>query len=281
MELLKEIAKTDCSIYINMPFNREENFNTLLKTIDILKDLGFKIIYVEKEELSYYEHIGNMVFSQKERTIKPNFNIYMIKASNSYLEIKRVSEEIKRYFIKGVDLKDIAIILVNPNEYKDIMFQVFEEERIPCSLNKDISLIEIPLIKEILHILEFNINKGNKTSIINRIKSNYFSLCNNEDKEVIEYILRKLQFDSTWELLNSDKLQSFNYASNIEKIIIAIEEESKSIPEKANIEEYVELIMNIIQKYNIEDSIINIYNLTKDYDLLYRDFAALNKFRKF
>lgn len=280
MELLKEIAKTDCSIYINMPFNREENFNTLLKTIDILKDLGFKIIYVEKEELSYYEHIGNMVFSQKERTIKPNFNIYMIKASNSYLEIKRVSEEIKRYFIKGVDLKDIAIILVNPNEYKDIMFQVFEEERIPCSLNKDISLIEIPLIKEILHILEFNINKGNKTSIINRIKSNYFSLCNNEDKEVIEYILRKLQFDSTWELLNSDKLQSFNYASNIEKIIIAIEEESKSIPEKANIEEYVELIMNIIQKYNIEDSIINIYNLTKDYDLLYRDFAALNKFRE-
>ena len=174
----------------------------------------------------------------------------------------------------------MAIVLVDLNEYKDIMFQVFEEERIPCSLNKDTSLIELPLIKEVLHILEFNINKGNKTSIINRIKSNYFSLCNNEDKEIIEYILRKLQFDSTWELLNDSQLQSFNCASTIEKIIIAIEEESKSIPKEANIEDYVELIMNIIQEHNIEDSIINIYNLTKDYDLLYRDFAALNKLRE-
>ncbi len=50
MELLKEIARTNCSIYINMPFNREENFNTLIKTLDILKDLGFKIVDVKKRK---------------------------------------------------------------------------------------------------------------------------------------------------------------------------------------------------------------------------------------
>ena len=95
MELLKEIAKTDCSIYINMPFNREENFNTLLKTLNILKDLGFKIIHVNKEELSYYEHMGNIVFIQKERMTKPNFNIHMIKAPNSYLEMKKYLRKLK------------------------------------------------------------------------------------------------------------------------------------------------------------------------------------------
>src|SRR5699024_10169369 len=33
-------------------------------------------------------------------------------------------------------------------------------------------------------------------------------------------------------------------------------------------------------EYNVEDSIIEIYRITQDYDLLHRDFMALNKFKE-
>lgn len=279
LELLREITKTNCPIYINMPFERGENFNTLNETIEILKDLGFKIQYLEKENPSYYEQMANLIFTEDGKKLKPNPNIYTIKAANIYLELKKICEEIKRQYINGIELQDMALILVNPDKYRNKMFKVFQEERIPCSLDKNINLIEIPLIKEIVHILNLKKNNMDKTSIINRIKSNYFSLCNVEEREATEYFLRKLNFNGIDDLLNSEKLKKIVYMPNVEEIIFSIKEEAMTIPKKASIAKYVESILYLLDKYSIEERILDIYNNTEDYNLLNRDLASLNKFR--
>ncbi len=280
LELLKEITKTQVPIYINMPFNRDENFSTFEETLKSLVDLGFEIEYSKEEKQSYYEKVANRIFSQVQIPMKPNPSISMIKAPNCYLEMKKVAEEIKRHNVEGINLKDMAIVLVAPDEYKSTMFQVFEEEKIPCSMNKDIKLIEIPLIKEIIHILELKMDRMAKPSIINRIKSNYFSLCHDDEKEAIEYIIRKTYFNDIADLKDSEQIMASIYGATIDEIILKLEKELNSIPEKACIEEYIKVLTDILNNYNLQEKILDIYSRTKDYDLLYRDFAALNKLQE-
>ena len=40
------------------------------------------------------------------------------------------------------------------------------------------------------------------------------------------------------------------------------------------------MVQNLVSSSNIEESILNIYNKTEDHDLLYRDFAGLNKLKQ-
>ena len=277
IKLLGEIAKTQIPIYINMPFCRRDNFKTLDNTLTQLKDLGFQIEYVEKEKKNYYEIMAEEVFTKSDTKLEPNFNIKLIKANNDYLEIKKISEKIKYHYGQGIKLEDMAIVLTSPNKYKEIMFQVFEEEKIPCTLDEDINLMEIPLIKELLYILELKENRGDKKSIINRVKSSYFNLCNGEERDAIEYILRKTYFNSSEDIKNSQELLASDYGELIDKLIIEIEEEMALIPEKKNIEEYIELVQNILSKFNIEERIFNFYSITLDYNLLYRDLIAIQK----
>ena len=277
IKLLGEIAKTQIPIYINMPFCRKDNFETLENTLVQLKDLEFEIEYVEKEKKNYYEIMAEEIFTKSANKLEPNFNIKFIKANNNYLEMKKISEKIKYHYSQGIKLEDMAIVLTNPEEYKEIMFQVFEEEEIPCTLDEDINLMEIPFIKELIYILELKENHGDKKSIINRVKSSYFNLCNGEERDAIEYILRKTYFTNSEDIKNSQELLASDYAELIDKLIIEIEGEMALIPKKANIEEYVKLIQNILFKFNIEEKIFNIYSITLDYNLLYRDLMAIKK----
>lgn len=267
LELLKEIAKTKCSIYINMPFNRPENFKTFTSTVEILRELGFTIEAVGKESYTYYDELANIVFSENNKTLYPNQNIHVIKAANSYLELKKISEEIKRHYSDGVDLKDMAIVITNPDKYNDRIFQVFEEERIPSNLDREISLSQIPLLEELVFILEVKKNHMDKNSIINRVKSNFFSLCTRDKREAFEYILRKEEYSS-------------QIREELDCILKLIEEETKQIPEKGKLKEFIKVVRDFLKKYNVVERIMEIYNETKDYNLLNRDFLAFAKFNE-
>ncbi len=84
-----------------------------------------------KKDFSSYENMANMIFSKNYEKIKPKEDIQIIKGANSYLEIKRIAEEIKKHYVQGIELKDMGIVLANSQEYKNILFQVFEEEKYP------------------------------------------------------------------------------------------------------------------------------------------------------
>jgi len=266
VELIKELAKANCSIYINMPFNRDENFNLFNTTLDLLDDLGFTIVKEKEENKNYFEELANILFTESEKKLDYNSNIHVIKASSTYLEIKKICEEIKRLYSKGIKLQDMAIVLTNTVRYKERLFQVFEEEGIPLTLSKETSLLEIPLMKELIHILEVKKNL-NKTSIINRVKSNFFPLCSRDMREAMEYALRKGN-------MNSSLKEEFD------RILSLIEEENSSIPEVAKPYELVRCVMDLIDKYNVTGRILDIYNSIGDYNLLNRDFTALSRLKE-
>jgi len=276
-ELIKEISKTTIPIYINMPFNRDENFKTIVETLNTLEELGFEVQRVDKKDFSSYENMANMIFSKNYEKIKPKEDIQIIKGANSYLEIKRIAEEIKKHYVQGIELKDMGIVLANSQEYKNILFQVFEEEKIPCTLSRDINLMEIPLIKEVLYLLKLKENPRENSNIINRIKCNYIKLCEDEEREAIEYILRKTPFNTWEDIKNSQQLMTSQYSSIIDEIIHDIEEEGKLIPDIEKLEEYIIIVNYLIDKKNIKKNILNIYEKTEDYDILLRDFVALDK----
>lgn len=277
MGLLKEMVDIGVPIYINMPFNRKKNLETLVATIEELKDLGFKVVSIEEREYTYFERMANTIFSHNADKLAPNSNISIIKAPNSYLELKKIGEKIKQHYAKGIDIKDMAIVLANPDEYKDIMFEVFKKEGIPCSLDKDIRLIDVPFIRELLYILKLKQNRMSKSSVINRIKCSYFRICNGKDGDLVEYTLRKLDFDSISKLKDSGKLENLNNIKAIEDIIGILEGEIQILPQKANIKDYTDFLMQIIEKYDLSESILKKYEHVQDYDLLHRDFVALDK----
>ena len=277
LELLKEISKTNCPIFINMPFNRKNNFNTLIETLGLLEKLGYRVEKEERGGLSYYEELANHIFIGGTKKLEPNSNTYLIKAANTHLELKKIAELIKRHKLEGISLKDMAIVLVDSADYKDRLFQVFKEEGIPTSLNKEIKLIELPLIRELLHILQ--LKENTKESIINRIKSSYFNLINIEDREAIEYHLRKIPFKSIEELIKDLSFNPTPYDSEIEALLLSLEEEFNMIPHKASIKDYTTILMNFLEGYQIEEKIFNIYEQIKDYQLFHRDMSALNKLR--
>lgn len=281
LELLREICKRDIPIYINMPFLREENFSTLEETLEILDELGFDLEYLDQKPFNSFEEIAASIFTESEikeeekARFKEEEKVSQIIASNDYLELKKIGEKIKHHHSQGVKLEDMAIVMANPS-YETGLFQVFDEEGIPLKKEKEISLMEIPLAQELTYIFELK-NKIDKGSIVNRIKSNYFSLCPRGEREAIEYILRKTYF-STWsDLENSEQILASSYGESIKNIINTIKEEGESIPDQALVEDYLDIIRGLVEEFDLKGHLLASYKEIGDYDLLHRDLLALEK----
>lgn len=284
IEILKELCKSDINIYINIPFDMKTPLSNVNETIITLEKLGFKLENIEKEENNLFETIGEGLFSNEVEKLDYTKDLRLIKAPSVYLELKKVFEEIKRLNKEGTKLNEISINLLS-EDYKDTLIQVSEEESIEISLRKEKPLIELPLIKEFLSIIETKINNSNKSSIINRVKSNYFAISDYGLRSQLEIILRRLDFNSIEKLLeNLKREQSLNmpeeYIEDFHNIILKINEELNLIPEKDSILNYNNIILNIIDKYKLPDKIYNTYSHVKDYDLLYRDLSSLEKLKE-
>lgn len=284
IEILKELCKSDIDIYINIPFDMKTRLSNINETIVILENLGFKVENVKKEENNLFETIGEGLFSNEVEKLDYTNDLRLIKAPSIYLELKKVFEEIKRLHKEGIKLNEISINLLS-EDYKETLFQVSEEESIEISLIKEKPLIELPLIKEFLSIIETKINNSDKNSIINRVKSNYFTISDYDLKNKLEIILRSLDFNSIEKLLENLKTnQSLNvpedYIEDIHNIILKINQELNLIPETNSIIKYNDIFLNIIDKYKLPDKIHNTYKNGKDYDLLYRDLSSLDKLKE-
>ncbi len=282
LALLKEIVKAPVDIYINMPFEMENDSLTVKETINNLKKLGFKIEKTFEKEVVSLEDICN------------NLSIELVKTPNKYLELKRISQEIKTFYNKGMDLNEIALVVTRPDEYMDTVFKVFDEEKIPCSINEEKFLMNTPIARQFLSIFEVKIKNYDKQSLINRIKSSYFELCTSSERDKIEFFLRKLNFENMGELmyiiankkekyrehikLGKDKyIDKLEFMEYLEKILLDIKREIEIIPNSGSIEDFVAASMKILDNYNIIDKVIEIYNITEDYQLLYRDITTLAK----
>ena len=296
LELLREMIKQPLDIYINIPYKRESEFTCVKETLKFLQSVGFEIVEVKKkEEKNLFEVIGDNLFLEKGYSLKETDNITLIKAANKYIEIKRICQEIKILYNKGVPLKDIGIVITDSQEYLHSTFNVFKEEGIPCFISEEIPLIDMPLVKEFLNIIELKMNKFNKESIIKRIKNSYFNIYSGKEKDKVEYILYSLNYNNINELKTmimeeGNRILALSQDENVEEkweelnylmdSIESLNNEGDLIPDRGGIEEIVDILIDIIDSYNIIEKINKIYRETEDYSIFHRDMSSLSKLKQ-
>ena len=277
--ILKELCKSNVNIYINMPFDVKSKPSNISETILVLKELGFKIENIKKEKFNFFENMGMNLFNHDIAKLDYNKNIKLIKSPSIYLEFKKIFEEIKRLNKIGVKLNEIAIVLLS-DDYKEVLFDVALEEKIPVSLGKETPLIQIPLVREFLNLIQAKIKNGDKPSMINRLKSSYFPIVDYELKNALEFILRRLNFNNSKELINLMKDEkelniSIDYIEPVKEFNEKLEDELSKPQYKDSIENYNNIFLQMVNEYKVEEEIYNRYGQNKNYELFYRDISSL------
>ena len=270
-EMLKYISKENLDIYINIPFNRDENLISLNNTIDAFKNENYKVVKIEKEDKNQFEILANNIFTENNLDFD---NINLTIAPTKEVEIRKIAELIKREYNNGNSLEDIGIVVTN-EKYTPIINNIFESEKISTTNDIYEKLSAIPLVREIIHILEYQLYK-NKDIFKNRFKSRYFKITDEEYMELFEHRL-ETQMDNIFDLKNSFIEEDINI--EIEDIFNKLENEAEYF--KGNsIKELSKGLLDIINIYNIEKNIFEIYERTKDYNQLNRDLKALEQVEK-
>ena len=284
MAILKELTKMDISIYINIPFQTKNGNPIINSTLEKLKNLGFKIENISKEHTNSFEELASFLFTGEREVFDNINNLQLIKSSSMYLEVKKIFEEIKIHHLNGTQLHDIGIVVTN-NIYLEPLFKVAYEEGIPISKAKSIPLMDIGLVKEFLNILENVIMNGAKLNIVNRVKSAYFPIVEKRVSEALEFVVRKQDFQTIHDLksivLESKKLNfPLEYYEPFKKCILEILEEMINIPPISTVEDYIEILLDLLKKYEIDNNLLKRYKAKDDFKIYRKDLKVIEELRK-
>ena len=171
---------------------------------------------------------------------------------------------IKKEYRSGVDLKDMCLA-VTSKDYYSLVTRIFSEEKIGHSLEVDISLVDIPLIKEVVYLLDYFIFED-KESFINRLKSSYFQLGDLEDIQDVEKKVKTSCRDMAEVEVRKEEL-------GLETCFLKLDMERESL-KKDNFKDYTQSILEILAGYNLEARIYSLYRENGNYDIFYRDLKA-------
>ncbi len=280
LEIIRALTNKDIDIYINMPFGNHSNNRILKKTIELLIDMGFETVILEKENKNIFETLGERLFSNSEEKFDYIDRIEIIKSPSSYLELKKVFKEIKKNLAFGTSLKDMGLVVLNRSYLKNLS-RVSLEENIPLKTGSAARLMELPMIKEFCNLINTGISPS-KSNILNRIKSTYFSICSTCLKEEMEYAIRKLNFkdlDELEEIINGRGSMevSESILGDLIKLIDALKEEINSIPKYKDILSYNDYFLQLINDYNVESLIL--LKFIEDEVIFNRDINTLDKLK--
>lgn len=283
LEILKLLKDLDIDIYINIPYQVSSKNTRLEETIAALVELGFEIEYIEKDQYNDFEKLGSILFDRGHSRTKAN--IELIKASSLEMEIRKILKEIKNnYSYKSIDLRDNCVCIFN-SEYAKMLFKIAREEKIPLSIDHTRSLKNLPLSKEIISLLEFNLYLGDKEILLDRLKSVYLPVCNDELRDSLEYVLRGSHFKDIGQLKNQiNQGRSLDipegYREHVLKIIEHLEEEVWIFQDAITLEDYNRNLASILDGYKIEKNILDRYKSNGNFQLMQRDLSALQTIKE-
>lgn len=281
LAVLEQLINSNIDIIINIPFESHSKSIILENTLYLLKGLGFEIENIKDSPRSQFERIGGYLFTNEEELFEANDDINIINAATPLLELRKVFEEIKRYHKVGVDLNNMAIIITNPS-YQEILHKISVLEGIPISKNKATPLITMSITRELLNIIEGRMANYSKTTLINRIKSNYFAICPGDKRDLFEMVLRKTNFRDIIDLKaffksNKNLDISIKEMDWLDDIVQSIEKEYKEISLKGTIESFNRIIKSILKHHKLENNLLNRYRETNDELLFLRDMRTINR----
>lgn len=295
-KIIETLAEEDKNIDIFLHNPRVEDFSIIKETLKKLNKLGFIENKIETEK-NKFQKLSQVLFTKKEYT--DNNNIKLVKCDDSYLEVKRLMLEIKRDVKKGIDFKDITVLVNNKNEFLKELILSLEEENIPYEKNIEQSLLDYKLFSEIkeilcldctikeylLSLLEFSDIFKFDEDIVYGLKRNINSINLDTFKEYkdlkvlkddinyYEYLAIIEKIENVYNTVSSD--DNFAVINNIKKVIIKrinLKDENKNIDYEMSLfyksaENFIELLERLESQYRnlVEEmdseNFINIMNL--------------------
>jgi len=114
--------------------------------------------------------------------------ITLLECSNRQTEIRAIAKRIKRLvLVDGYALADIALVVRELASYADVIARVFEEEAMPCSLERRAQLSDVPAVRAAVKLFELLIERAREgggavkvSDLADLVKSGYFSLSEGE-----------------------------------------------------------------------------------------------------
>jgi ATP-dependent helicase/DNAse subunit B len=111
-------------------------------------------------------------------------NITFLECSNRQTEIRAIAKRIKRLvLLEGYQLSEVALVVRQLASYTDVIARVFEEESVPCSLERRMRLADVPAVRAALKLFELLMKlarEGTSTlkasELAGLVKSGYFRL---------------------------------------------------------------------------------------------------------
>lgn len=293
-EIIKQLSKMNIDILINIPYKTDKEYITITKTIERLEDLGFILKQKENEQKDLFDKLGIELFSNKKNENFDTRKINIIRADNLNLEIMKIANDVKEDILGKILPNKIAVITDDLNIYGELIREKLSSYNIPCNLDKKEKMINIPIARDILNILDL-INNNNISNVVKVLKSPYLNIDYNIPEETIEksldYIYDNYKESNIGIAISKEK-EKLNYlinASNDKKYnkqlesIQIIETEInvllEKIPELDSIrypQDIIKLLNTLLIDYKIEDNIEELYQLHNDEDIYYRDVAFIN-----
>lgn len=252
LKLLEKLVEEDINIYINIDYLMDKENRLLNKTIRSLKDLGFDF-RTDKYPMNLFQKIGYSLFGQKE-DLDGAGRVKLIGAASSYLELKKVFEDIKKELVGGMKISDIGLLPLDPS-YRELIIRLAREEMLPVDLAEEEALINIRISRELLNILRLATDRAGKEDLLNRIRSTYFNDLDDQERGQIYSYIRNLNFKNISGLEDILRARDFDLAEDQLQLVLGflrnIDLETKVLKELGSLEGFTGYIRDLFGKYNI------------------------------
>ena len=109
-------------------------------------------------------------------------SIRLLECSDRETEIRTIAKEVKRLvLLKGYRLSEIALVVRQRAAYAEAIARIFEDEAIPCAIERRIPLTEVPAVRAALKLFQLlrekedqNAGSAKISDLADLLKSEYF-----------------------------------------------------------------------------------------------------------
>ena len=119
------------------------------QVLERLYQIGFQEEFLEGKKNSF-EALASGLFLEE---ISEREDLFLTEAGDEFLQAKAICLDIKRNHLQGVDLEDMTLVLVNPDQRTALCRQL-EAEKIPFSRSQETPLLKEKLFKELYNLLQ-------------------------------------------------------------------------------------------------------------------------------
>lgn len=174
--------------------------------VSVLSPIGLNTTkpprFKNSEELSFLE--ANYYSYPFKYYNKPTTDIELFESVNIYSEIEECAKDIiKQCRDNGLRYKDITVVTRNLEGYENLIGVIFNEYEIPCFIDSKTEIIDHPLVRLVLSMLDIFIENWSYETVFRYLKSGLTGIDQNRIDIIENYVLACGIRGSRW-TLNKD-----------------------------------------------------------------------------